>query len=142
MVFVAQLTLFYSTGITRYRDVSGSGAILKISNEAELDTPPRRLRASVTETWQLNARHARTPDEICPQGGKTHPTIKSAFTFIPLFRTLTLMVISCRWLYGLFIAMDANFRLKLKARGVADPELGSGLAYFVNAKKLTAHLQT
>src|ERR1700753_516706 len=87
MVFVAQLTLFYSTGITRYRDVSGSGAILKISNEAELDTPPRRLRASVTETWPLNARHARTPDEICPQGGKTHPTIKSALrlslSFVP-----------------------------------------------------------
>jgi hypothetical protein len=52
------------------------------------------------------------------------------------------MIISYRWLYGLFIAMDANFRLKLKARGVADPELGSGLAYFVNAKKLAEHLKT
>ena len=46
-----------------------------------------------------------------------------------------------RWLYSLFIAMDANFRLKLKSRGIQDPELGSGLAYFVNAAKFEAHLK-
>ncbi|KAF9778389.1 hypothetical protein BJ322DRAFT_1014720, partial [Thelephora terrestris] len=44
------------------------------------------------------------------------------------------------WLYSLFIAIDANFRLKLKSRGIQDPELGSGLAYFVNAAKFEAHL--
>ncbi|KAF9791850.1 hypothetical protein BJ322DRAFT_998331 [Thelephora terrestris] len=44
------------------------------------------------------------------------------------------------WLYSLFIAIDANFRLKLKSRGIKDPELGSGLAYFVNAAKFEAHL--
>ena len=46
-----------------------------------------------------------------------------------------------RWLYSLFIAMDANFRLKLKSRGIQDPELGSGLAYFVNNAKFEAHLK-
>ncbi|KAF9784125.1 hypothetical protein BJ322DRAFT_1109984 [Thelephora terrestris] len=44
------------------------------------------------------------------------------------------------WLYSLFIAIDANFRLKLKSRGIKDPELGSGLAYFVNASKFDEHL--
>lgn len=37
--------------------------------------------------------------------------------------------------------MDANFRLKLKSRGIQDPELGSGLAYFVNDAKFEAHLR-
>ena len=46
-----------------------------------------------------------------------------------------------RWLYSLFIAMDANFRLKLKSRGIRDPELASGLAYFVNDAKFEAHLK-
>ncbi|KZT35076.1 hypothetical protein SISSUDRAFT_991001, partial [Sistotremastrum suecicum HHB10207 ss-3] len=36
------------------------------------------------------------------------------------------------WLFTLFLAIDANFRLKLKDRGISkDPELGSGWAYFV-----------
>jgi hypothetical protein len=43
-------------------------------------------------------------------------------------------------LYSLFIAIDANFRLKLKSRGIKDPELGSGLAYFVNNAKFEEHL--
>ena len=46
-----------------------------------------------------------------------------------------------RWLYSLFLAMDANFRLKLKSRGIQDPELGSGLTYFVNNEKFDSHLQ-
>lgn len=47
-----------------------------------------------------------------------------------------------RWLHSLFIAIDANFRLKLKTRGIKDPELGSGLAYFVNTTKFGAHLKS
>jgi hypothetical protein len=46
-----------------------------------------------------------------------------------------------RWLYCLFLAIDANFRLKLKARGIKDPELGSGLAYFVDTVKFQQHLK-
>ena len=37
-----------------------------------------------------------------------------------------------RWIYGLSLAIDANFRLKLKDRNVDDPEFGPGWAYFVN----------
>ena len=39
------------------------------------------------------------------------------------------------WLYSLFLAIDANFRLKQKDRAIRDPELGQGLAYFVNMVK-------
>ena len=52
------------------------------------------------------------------------------------------MTICSRWLFSLFIAIDANFRLKLKSRGIKDPELGSGLAYFVDATKFEAHLKS
>jgi hypothetical protein len=51
------------------------------------------------------------------------------------------VILRCRWLYSLFVAIDANFRLKLKTRGITDPELGSGLAYFVNVEKFNAHLK-
>lgn len=52
------------------------------------------------------------------------------------------MTVNFRWLYSLFIAIDANFRLKLKSRNIKDPELGSGLAYFVNSVKFDDHLKT
>lgn len=45
-----------------------------------------------------------------------------------------------RWIYAQFVAVDANFRLKLKNRGVDDPELGSGWSYFVENSKYTAHV--
>ena len=45
-----------------------------------------------------------------------------------------------RWLYALFLAIDACFRLKLKRRGINDPELGSGWAYFVAQSEFQEHL--
>ena len=59
-----------------------------------------------------------------------------------LFALQQSMIVHCRWLYSLFIAMDANFRLKLKTRGIKDLELGSGLAYFVNTPKFEARLKS
>lgn len=39
-----------------------------------------------------------------------------------------------RWLYALIITIDANFRLKLKARGLKeDPALGDGWAHWVES---------
>ena len=46
----------------------------------------------------------------------------------------------CRWLYSLFLAVDANFRLKLKERGIEDPDIGSGWAYFVESRRYIEHL--
>ncbi|KAH8101661.1 hypothetical protein DFH11DRAFT_1523480 [Phellopilus nigrolimitatus] len=38
---------------------------------------------------------------------------------------------SRKWLYKLFLAVDANFKLKLKERGLKDIELAPGWVYFV-----------
>ncbi|KAH7919505.1 hypothetical protein BV22DRAFT_1108049 [Leucogyrophana mollusca] len=48
-----------------------------------------------------------------------------------------------RWIYGLFIAIDANFRLKRKhvSKDSVDPGLSSGLAYFVPEDAFKAHLK-
>jgi hypothetical protein len=47
-----------------------------------------------------------------------------------------------RWLYTLYLAIDANFRLKRKtvSSDVADPGLSRGWAYFVEENKFKAHL--
>lgn len=45
-----------------------------------------------------------------------------------------------RWLYRCFLAVDANFRLKLKNRGISDPETGSGWSYFVESKEYIKHI--
>jgi hypothetical protein len=52
------------------------------------------------------------------------------------------------WLYALFVAIDANFRLKCKdvSKDEVDPSLGDGWAYFVKHKDyktyLTEHTST
>ena len=45
-----------------------------------------------------------------------------------------------RWIYAQFIAVDANFKLKLKNRRIEDPELGSGWSYFVENSQYTRHV--
>ena len=43
-------------------------------------------------------------------------------------------------MYSCFLAVDANFRLKLKRRGIADPEIGSGWSYFVENEQYSKHV--
>ena len=47
-----------------------------------------------------------------------------------------------RWLYSLFVAIDANFRLKRKAvsSDVIDPGLSRGWAYFVEETAYKSYL--
>ena len=45
------------------------------------------------------------------------------------------------WLYTLFIMVDANFKLKLKDKGIPDAHLGSGWAYFVKDDEFGSYLQ-
>ncbi|KAG2090914.1 uncharacterized protein F5147DRAFT_748193 [Suillus discolor] len=49
-----------------------------------------------------------------------------------------------RWLYGLFLAIDANFRLKRRmvSKDSADPGLGNGWAYFVEETAYKRYLQS
>ena len=48
-----------------------------------------------------------------------------------------------RWLYTLFIMLDANFRLKLKQRLIKnDIYLGDGLSYYVRGDAYKEHLKS
>jgi hypothetical protein len=67
-----------------------------------------------------------------------HPTKGKSFGVSFALRT---EVYNRRWLYSIFLAIDANFRLKLKARSIDDPELGSGWAYFVEQLEYTEHVK-
>jgi len=46
-----------------------------------------------------------------------------------------------RYLYTQFLALDGNFKLRLKERGINDPELAPGWAYFVEEEKYQAFLK-
>ncbi|KIK42783.1 hypothetical protein CY34DRAFT_58396, partial [Suillus luteus UH-Slu-Lm8-n1] len=67
----------------------------------------------------------------CPQPGKNLP---SDWKETPKAK---------QWLYSLFIAIDANFRLKRRAISTdeADPSLSKGWSYFVEEKKFKGHLK-
>jgi hypothetical protein len=47
-----------------------------------------------------------------------------------------------RWLYTLFLGIDANFHLKRKnvSNDAADPDLNEGCAYFVEEKEYKKYL--
>lgn len=45
-----------------------------------------------------------------------------------------------RWLYSYFLAVNANFRLKLKSRGISNPKIGSGWSYFVGNEEYGKHV--
>ncbi|EIN08641.1 hypothetical protein PUNSTDRAFT_68926, partial [Punctularia strigosozonata HHB-11173 SS5] len=44
------------------------------------------------------------------------------------------------WLYALFLAIDANFKLKLKDRSIQDVRFGSGWSYFVDSEEYLKHV--
>ncbi|OBZ73392.1 hypothetical protein A0H81_06621 [Grifola frondosa] len=45
-----------------------------------------------------------------------------------------------RWLYALFLMIDANFRAQLKDRSLEDAELGSGWSYYVEETRYMSHV--
>jgi hypothetical protein len=46
-----------------------------------------------------------------------------------------------RFLYTLFVAVDANFKLKNKERGIEDIELSAGGGCFVDTEPYEKHLE-
>jgi hypothetical protein len=46
-------------------------------------------------------------------------------------KALTNPLYDYRFIYTQFLAVDGNFKLRLKDRGITDPELAPGWAYFV-----------
>lgn len=70
--------------------------------------------------------------EICHQSGKKLKRIRG--TFFNLYsESLYSYSFTDRWLYALFLAIDANFRLcrRNKSSEQTDPSLSNGWAYFV-----------
>ena len=111
-----------------------SGVTSKISKEAQLVMQPPKSTNSVRGLSQSNVLPVPIQDGTCLLGGRKNLKIEHKFlNCLPHSYVLTGGV--HRWLYCLFLAIDANFRLKLKARGIKDPELGPGLAYFVDTAK-------
>ncbi|KAI0066772.1 hypothetical protein BV25DRAFT_1867938 [Artomyces pyxidatus] len=47
-----------------------------------------------------------------------------------------------KWKYAIMFAIDANFKLKLKNRGLEDVKLAPGWSYFVDDEPYQAHIET
>lgn len=82
------------------------------------------------------------PDINLPPGWENAPPliryVRSNYSFVT-YKSLTTLF---SWLYTLFVAMDANFRLKrlLVSSELRDPGLNHGFAYVVEEVKFKAHL--
>jgi hypothetical protein len=92
------------------------------------------IRVVLVPRWQGNApcfaRHVPTPNGISQMDGKMYRPSCGESSFY-LIWIITLM--SCSFLYALFLAADANFRLRrsLVSSHSVDPGLSSGFSYFV-----------
>ena len=73
--------------------------------------------------WEMAPDHKKYPLPLSSRPGSTDQ-----------------LTICFRWLYSLFLAVDANFRLKLKNRKIKDLEIGSGWAYFVENVQYLQHI--
>lgn len=76
----------------------------------------------------MSVLHAHSRAEICLLTGRKLPTNEGDSVANAPPEVFTDI---CRWLYTQFLAVDANFKLKLKDRGLKDVELSPGWAYFV-----------
>jgi hypothetical protein len=84
----------------------------------------------------------------CPHPGKNLPDDwdlvpeNQRYVFDSFQPSLQLTLSDLSWLYGLFLGIDANFRLKRKmvSSDDFDPGLGCGYAYFVEEKPYKEYL--
>lgn len=102
---------------------------------------PRVLRVQSRALSQSNALHVRTQIVIFLSGGSLRLLVSRKCSHISLVNAIILQ--DYRWIFTLYLAMDANFRLKLRERGIKnDPELGPGWAYFVNDREYQQSMST
>lgn len=92
---------------------------------------------------RLCAPLARNRAGTFQTGGRTHLKVKGEFAIrigCQAPRSLT----RSRWLYRLFIGIDANFRLKRKkvSSDLLDPSLNEGSSYMVRETTYKDHLAT
>lgn len=84
----------------------------------------------------------------CPQPGRNLPSVWKNVPYVwmyVIFLSFSHELLSAvfRWLFALFIALDANFKLRRKkvSTPAKDPSLSGGWAYFVNEEKFADHLK-
>jgi hypothetical protein len=88
----------------------------------------RELEKHLLVAWQLNVLRVHTQVETFQIiGGTLARLCKQHLTFINFFDSWFLI----RFLYILYISVDANFKLKSKDRGLKDVELMPGWGPFV-----------
>lgn len=82
------------------------------------------------------------PGKNLPRGWEDEPPSVRLVSISSYSSALILMVFFIRWKYALFIAIDANFRLKRKAVSSenVDPSLNAGWGYFVEEAAYKAYL--
>ncbi|KAI9068488.1 hypothetical protein FKP32DRAFT_1561583, partial [Trametes sanguinea] len=127
---------FWKT-IERLTDNSGAGTFNRYNQLCHV----MRLWRHLTMLKRFGRAHDPTGPEgtqagelalecaACPQPGKNLPDDwESAPPHI-------------KWLYTLFLMMDANFRARCKDRKLDTFELGSGWAYFVEQLRYLAHVE-
>ena len=73
----------------------------------------------------------------------TYPRVGSLKTNCCTFCPTSLIpcVNDSRYLYTLFLAVDANFKLKRKNRGIDNPELAPGWASFVEETRYQVYIK-
>jgi hypothetical protein len=71
------------------------------------------------------------PGRNLPEGWDQAPETVSTYATPLIVLLLRMIWTFFRWLHSCFLAVDVNFCLKFKNRGISDPEIGSGWSYFV-----------
>lgn len=88
--------------------------------------------------WLSSALHARNQVTTYRMDGRMHLESNGKC------RSLVYQVSSHRprrWLYTLYLSVDANFKLRSKDRGAQDVYMGPGWAYVVEEKKYKEHIK-
>ena len=122
----------------RSRALLVSGDISKVSNVAAAPISHTLFLQQRLDHLRSSARPVLTPGGTFQRIGML-PRVPRSGAFFGV-DDVWLNFSSSRWLYTQFIAVDANFKLKLKNRRINDPELGSGWSYFVENSPYTRHI--
>ena len=128
-----------SVDITKCRDVSANGDIWNRSSGVVAATQKWALIQSQMVHLPSNAWPVRIQVAIFLKTGIRLPRIPS-MSDRPRYPRLKWSKSFLRWLYSCFLAIDANFRLKLKSCGIKDPEIGSRWSYFMENKQYSRHI--
>ncbi|KAI0245468.1 hypothetical protein BJV78DRAFT_1356698 [Lactifluus subvellereus] len=91
------------------------------------------------ENWLLNAQLVLILIGTCLKDG-SRLDLYCAFKFY-MFLSCVGAQLQSRFLYTLFLAANANFKLKGKDRGINDPELAPGWASFVEEGRYQEHIR-